>query len=113
MIRSIKKQGKIYYYLIKFIIIMDYRQICTLSLKIKYNLLNLNSIIIKIFTLRSIEIILNNGVKIVIDNKSKEILNNSILKYKKSLLSNTLYIENPNVVSLCGCGESFSIKERQ
>jgi len=34
---------------------------------------------------------------------------NTVLDYKKDIFGNILNLENPNVVSSCGCGESFSV----
>ena len=34
---------------------------------------------------------------------------NTVLDYKKDVFGTILKLENPNVVSSCGCGESFSV----
>jgi len=35
----------------------------------------------------------------------------TVLQYKQDLFGTTLTLDNPNVASACGCGESFSLKE--
>ena len=34
---------------------------------------------------------------------------NTVLDYKKDVFGTILKLDNPNVVSSCGCGESFSV----
>ena len=34
---------------------------------------------------------------------------NTVLDYKKDVFGTILKLENPNVASSCGCGESFSV----
>ena len=43
------------------------------------------------------------------DSKSALFLKDSTLKYKQSVGASILVVENPNAVSTCGCGESFSL----
>lgn len=43
------------------------------------------------------------------DNKSSLFLKNCTLVYKQSVGASILVVENPNAVSTCGCGESFSL----
>lgn len=43
------------------------------------------------------------------DSKSSLFLRNCVLKYKQSVGASILVVENPNAVSTCGCGESFSL----
>lgn len=47
--------------------------------------------------------------KVVSDKKSMLFLKNTVLKYKQSVGASILVVENPNAVSTCGCGESFSV----
>jgi iron-sulfur cluster assembly accessory protein len=35
----------------------------------------------------------------------------TVLQYKQDLFGTILSLDNPNVASACGCGESFSLKE--
>ena len=35
----------------------------------------------------------------------------TVLQYKKDLFGTILSLDNPNVSSACGCGESFSLKQ--
>jgi iron-sulfur cluster insertion protein len=46
---------------------------------------------------------------VIIDDKSLELINKSILDYEDNLISKSFKIKNPNVSSSCGCGISFSI----
>jgi iron-sulfur cluster assembly protein len=49
------------------------------------------------------------GVKVVVDNKSLPVLDNMELDFVKEGLNQSFKFNNPNVVSSCGCGESFSV----
>jgi iron-sulfur cluster assembly protein len=51
------------------------------------------------------------GTKLVVDQKSLDFLNGSTLDYVKEGLKQAYKFTNPNVDSMCGCGESFSMKE--
>jgi len=51
------------------------------------------------------------GTKLVVDGKSLDFLNGSTLDYVKEGLKQAYKFENPNVDAMCGCGESFSVKE--
>lgn len=50
--------------------------------------------------------------KVVVDGKSLEFLNGSTLNFVKEGLKRVFKVENPNVDATCGCGESFSVKEK-
>ena len=47
--------------------------------------------------------------KTIIDKNSLEIINGSIVNYKKEMIGSTFTIENPKATSSCGCGLSFSL----
>jgi iron-sulfur cluster insertion protein len=47
--------------------------------------------------------------KTVIDKSSLEIINGSIVNYKKEMIGSSFTIENPKATSSCGCGLSFSV----
>jgi iron-sulfur cluster insertion protein len=47
--------------------------------------------------------------KTIIDESSLEIINGSVVNYKKEMIGNSFTIENPKATSSCGCGLSFSI----
>lgn len=49
------------------------------------------------------------GVKVVIDQKSLVYLDGTELDYGKEGLNEGFKFNNPNVKSECGCGESFNI----
>jgi iron-sulfur cluster insertion protein len=49
------------------------------------------------------------GIKVVIDEMSLELLAGGVVDYKEDLLGSYFSIENPNATSSCGCGTSFSI----
>lgn len=53
-------------------------------------------------------IIEQDGVKVIIDNVSMPILDGIELDFVKQGLNQSFKFNNPNVVSSCGCGESFS-----
>ena len=50
--------------------------------------------------------------KVVVDAKSLEFLDGSTLDYVKEGLKQVFKFINPNVDATCGCGESFSVKEK-
>ena len=47
--------------------------------------------------------------KTVIDKDSLEIINGSVVDYKKELIGSSFVIKNPKATSSCGCGISFSV----
>jgi iron-sulfur cluster insertion protein len=49
------------------------------------------------------------GIKVVIDEMSLELLAGGVVDFKEDLLGSYFSIENPNATSSCGCGTSFSI----
>lgn len=49
------------------------------------------------------------GIRVFIDPKSYLYLTGTELDYEETLLSAGLKLNNPNVKSSCGCGESFSV----
>lgn len=48
------------------------------------------------------------GVKVVVDASSAELLQGATLDYKDGLQGAGFAIENPNAQRSCGCGKSFS-----
>ncbi len=52
------------------------------------------------------------NAKVVVDAKSLEFLDGSTLDYVKEGLKQVFKFTNPNVDATCGCGESFSVKEK-
>ena len=56
--------------------------------------------------IKSDDVIFN---KTIIDKNSLEIINGSVVNYKKEMIGNSFTIENPKATSSCGCGLSFSI----
>ena len=47
--------------------------------------------------------------KLILDGTSVMYLAGMEVDYKKDLFGQRLMVENPNVKSMCGCGESFSV----
>ena len=47
--------------------------------------------------------------KTIIDKNSLEIINGSVVNYKKEMIGSSFTIENPKAKSSCGCGLSFSV----
>ena len=54
-------------------------------------------------------VIEQDGVKVVVDKTSMPLLDGVELDYVKQGLNQSFKFNNPNVVSSCGCGESFSV----
>ena len=55
------------------------------------------------------EVIVDKGVKVLIDPKAIMYLLGTEMDYKKEELSSTFVFKNPNETERCGCGESFKI----
>ena len=49
------------------------------------------------------------GLQILIDSISEPLLSGTTVDLKVEGVNRTLRFENPNVVSECGCGESFAV----
>ncbi|OUR71855.1 iron-sulfur cluster assembly protein IscA [Methylophaga sp. 41_12_T18] len=54
-------------------------------------------------------VIEQDGVKVVVDDSSMPLLNDMELDFVKEGLNQSFKFNNPNVISACGCGESFSV----
>ena len=46
---------------------------------------------------------------VVIDNTSRQMLRDAVIRYKEDLMGAQFVIENPNATSSCGCGSSFAV----
>ena len=55
------------------------------------------------------EIVVDKGVRVLIDPKAIMYLLGTEMDYKKEELSSTFVFKNPNETERCGCGESFKI----
>ncbi len=53
-----------------------------------------------------------NDAKLVVAADSLAFLDGATLDFVRDGLKQTFKIENPNVDATCGCGESFSVKEK-
>ena len=51
--------------------------------------------------------------KLFIDNLSIMYIAGMVVDYKKDIFGQRLMIDNPNVESMCGCGESFQFNMEQ
>ena len=51
------------------------------------------------------------GAKVVVDAESLGFLQGSTLDFVKEGFKQVFKVDNPNVDAMCGCGESFSVKE--
>ena len=54
------------------------------------------------------QVFLSNGVKLVIDVKSAELLAGTEIDFVSGLMGSGFKFNNPNVHHSCACGESFS-----
>jgi iron-sulfur cluster assembly protein len=50
------------------------------------------------------------GVRIIVDEKSLQMLDNSCIDYSESLADSGFKVVNPNAARSCGCGTSFEPK---
>ena len=48
-------------------------------------------------------------IKVLVDSMSIQYLQGATIDYKEDLMSSSFVIDNPQAVSTCGCGSSFSI----
>jgi iron-sulfur cluster assembly protein len=53
-----------------------------------------------------------NGAKLIVDGESAAFLAGAKLDFVRDGLKQTFKFDNPNVDATCGCGESFSLKEK-
>ena len=60
-------------------------------------------------SLKNFEVIIQDGVKVLIDPKATMFLLGSTMDYRVDKLSSRFFFDNPNEKDTCGCGESFSI----
>ena len=51
----------------------------------------------------------NNGIQLLVDNKSHLYLVGTTLNYSGGLSGKGFVFENPNASRTCGCGESFAV----
>ncbi len=49
----------------------------------------------------------HHGLRVFVDPASLKYIEGSVLDYETGLQGEGFHVENPNVVSECGCGESF------
>ena len=49
----------------------------------------------------------HHGLRVFVDPASLRYIEGSVLEYEGGLQGAGFHVENPNVVSECGCGESF------
>ena len=49
----------------------------------------------------------HHGLRVFVDPSSLNYIEDSVLEYEGGLQGAGFHVENPNVVSECGCGESF------
>ncbi len=56
------------------------------------------------------EVLQKDGIKVLVDPMSREYVDGSAVDYVESVQGSGFAITNPNNVSTCGCGQSFSRK---
>ena len=54
----------------------------------------------------------SNGMRVAIDSQSLPYLDGLMLDYTEDLMGGGFRFSNPNAVSSCGCGNSFSVGDR-
>ena len=55
------------------------------------------------------QIISSEGISVIIDSESAQMLKGSVIDYKEDFGSEGFAIQNPNVKKSCGCGHSVEI----
>jgi iron-sulfur cluster assembly protein len=53
------------------------------------------------------EVVEAHGLRVFVDPASRSYVSGATLDYESGLQAAGFHVENPNVVSECGCGESF------
>jgi iron-sulfur cluster assembly protein len=48
-------------------------------------------------------------VTVVVDKKSLEFIDGSVLDYAREGLNESFKVQNPKATAMCGCGESFTV----
>lgn len=56
-----------------------------------------------------LQIILENDCKVLVDDASITLLQNSVLDFQEDLSGARFVMKNPNATARCGCGNSFAI----
>lgn len=51
----------------------------------------------------------HDGVRVLVDSMSMQYLSDARINYREDAMGSSFVIENPQAVSTCGCGSSFSI----
>jgi iron-sulfur cluster assembly accessory protein len=51
------------------------------------------------------------GIRVIVDPASLQYVDGSTVDYTESLMGAGFEVQNPNVVSSCGCGSSFRIAD--
>lgn len=54
-------------------------------------------------------VITPSDLEILVDSMSMQYLSGATINYKEELMGSSFVIDNPQAVSTCGCGSSFSI----
>jgi iron-sulfur cluster insertion protein len=54
-------------------------------------------------------VIERNGVRVLVDEASMDLLAGAELDYKDELMGSHFVVGNPNATSACGCGTSFAV----
>lgn len=55
------------------------------------------------------EVIERDGIKLIVDEKSRPLLDGTEIDFGRHGLNSMFTFRNPNVTGECGCGESFSV----
>ena len=50
-----------------------------------------------------------NGIKVIVDDLSLDLIKETTIDYKEELISSGFHLKNPNASSSCGCNNSFTI----
>ena len=53
------------------------------------------------------------GIKIIVSRQSLPFVKGSTLDFDRSGLNTAFKVLNPNAKAICGCGESFTVKEEE
>ena len=53
----------------------------------------------------------SHNANVVVDTSSLQVLDGSNIDFIREGLNDSFKFDNPNVDNMCGCGESFSLKE--
>ena len=67
----------------------------------------------KNLNIKDCEVFQDNNINIYVANEDLQFINGMHVDYVQTGLGSVMVFDNPNAANECGCGESFSLKEKE